>query len=61
MSDYNIPCKIGTIPMVIYARDRRTPLEVGRFIRIKRRRGGEWENVQVTRVDASGYFMGDLM
>jgi hypothetical protein len=55
----NIPCKIGTIPMVIFARDKRTPLEVGRTVRIKREAGGRWEKVRVTRVDASGYFMAD--
>lgn len=59
--DYNYPCKIGTIPMVIFAIDKRTPLEVGRRIRIKRTRGARWESVLVTRVDDSGYFMADMM
>lgn len=59
--DNTITCKIGTIPMVIFAVDRRTPLEVGRWIRIKRDRGGKWETVIVTRVDDDGYFMGDLL
>lgn len=57
-----IPCKIGTIPMVIFAIDRRTPVEVGRIIRIRRQRGAAWERVKVTSVGlpARGFFTGDL-
>lgn len=55
-----IPCKLGTMPMVIFARDKRTPLEPGRIIRVKRLRGSRWETVKVNRVDASGYFQADL-
>jgi hypothetical protein len=55
----NHPCKIGTIPMVIHAIDRRTPFEVGRIVRIKERRGDRWQTVLVTRIDVSGYFMAD--
>jgi hypothetical protein len=54
-----IPCKIGTVPMVIFWRDRRTPLEVGRYIYIRRQRGARKEMVKVTRVDRNGYFMAD--
>lgn len=57
--DFNYPCKIGTVPKVIFAIDRRTPLEVGRRIRIKETRGDRWQTVLVTRVDPSGYFMAD--
>lgn len=59
--DLNYPCKIGTIPMVVFAVDKRTPLEVGRIVRIKRMRGSKWENVKLTRVDSDGYFMGYLL
>ena len=45
--------------MVIFARDRRTPLEVGKVIRIKQYRGSRWEKVKVARVDDDGYFMAD--
>ncbi len=56
MSDYKYPCKIGTIPMVIFAVDKRTPFEVGRMVRVKRMRGSPWETVVIDRVDADGYF-----
>ena len=59
MSDFNHPCKIGTIPMVIFAIDGRTPVKVGRWIRIKEQRRSQWIRVKVTRVDPSGYFMAD--
>jgi hypothetical protein len=52
-------CKIGTVPMVIWQRDRRTPLKVGRIIRIKEHQGGKWSTVKVTRIDDGGYFMAD--
>jgi hypothetical protein len=54
-----LPCKLGTVPAVIYALDRRTPLEVGRIVRIKERAGDRWSTVKVTRVDPCGYFMAD--
>jgi hypothetical protein len=47
--------------MVIYKIDRRTPLEVGRIIRIKESRGSQWATVKVTRVDASGHFFADRL
>jgi hypothetical protein len=47
--------------MVIAARDKRTPLEVGRVIRVKESRGAQWSTVKVTRVDADGYFMADRL
>jgi hypothetical protein len=55
----NIPCKIGTMPMVIHARDKRTPLEVGRVIRIQEEIGGRWTTAIVRRVDSDGYFQAD--
>lgn len=54
-----IPCKIGTVPMVIFARDKRTPLAPGKVIRIKERQGDRWSTVKVTEVWESGYFMAD--
>lgn len=56
----NYPCKLGTMPAVVHAIDRRTPLEVGRVIKIKRQEGGKWETVKVTEVWPCGYFMADL-
>jgi hypothetical protein len=56
-----IPCKIGTVPKVIFSIDRRTPMNVGRVIRIKERRGGTWQSVILTRVDEDGYFMADYL
>lgn len=47
--------------MVIYTRDFRQPLKVGRIVRIRRERRSSWETVKVTRVDENGYFMADLI
>lgn len=59
-SDYNYPCKLGTVPYVIYAIDKRTPLEPGRVVRIKKMRGGKWETVLIREVWPDGYFKADL-
>jgi hypothetical protein len=55
----SIACKIGTVPTVIDARDKRTPLEIGRIIRIKEHVDGQWSTAIVRRVDADGYFQAD--
>lgn len=55
----SIPCKIGTIPMVIAAVDRRTPLEVGNIIRIKECPSAHWTTVKLTEVWENGYFKAD--
>lgn len=57
--DLNYPCKIGTVPKVIFAIDRRTPLEVGRIVKVKECRGDHWKTVKITEVWPSGYFMAD--
>ena len=56
-----IPCKIGTMPMVIHAVDGRTKIKVGNTIKIRRRHGSHWERVRVRDVQENGYFQGDLM
>lgn len=58
-ADFKYPCKIGTMPMVIFAIDRRTPFEVGRRIRIKERRGAHWTAIIIRRIDDDGYFQAD--
>lgn len=54
------PCKIGTVPMVVYvhAADRRR-LKPGFWARIREAENGPWAKVLATRVDEGGYFMAD--
>ncbi len=55
-----ISCKIGSIPMLIYAMDRRTPFEVGRTMRIKKRRGAKWEHIIIREI-TEGHFKADWL
>ena len=56
-----ISCKLGTVPKLLYARDKRTPLEVGRIIRVKERRGDKWQTVIVREIQSGGHFFADLI
>ena len=56
-----ISCKLGTIPKLLYARDKRTPLEVGRVIRVKEARGDKWQTALVREICDNGYFFADLI
>ena len=56
MSHY---CKIGTTPTMLVAIDRRTPVEVGRSIRVKKTLGGRWNTVLVTEIHPDGFFKAD--
>jgi hypothetical protein len=54
---FNYSCKIGTIPKVIFAIDRRCRVfEPGAFVRIKETRGSPWQHILLNRVDPDGYF-----
>lgn len=52
------PAKIGTMPMVVRV-DKRSPVEVGRWVRIQERENADWQLVLVRRVDPDGYFQAD--
>ncbi len=60
MSDNRWPCKLGTVPTVVWLHgtDAKT-LAPGKRVRIKEHVGGRWSVVTITRVDPDGYFMAD--
>lgn len=58
--DKCVPCKIGTIPMLVRVHGKDwTNMAIDTWIRVQYAENGNWETVWVTRVDPNGYFMAD--